>query len=345
VARDPRRAADQIGEEMNSTDRGPIFVAGLERSGTSLIFALLASHPNIAMTRRTNLWTHFYDQYGDLAKDDNFDRCLEMMMRYRRLQVLRPDPEHLRREFREGPRTYARLFALLEEHHAARLGKPRWGDKSLNTERYADLIIAAYPGARIVHMLRDPRDRYASSKTRWQVRRGGVGAGAAEWLSSARMATRNVQRYPNNVRVLRYEDLVSEPERHLRAICDFIDEPYTPEMLTFDGAPVFRDKGSNSSYGRRATRTISSDSVGKYRDVLSVTDIAFVQMVASDEMARYGYEIEPQHLPPGLRVRFVLGNVPWESCRLVAWRTREAVRNRRGRAVPSYRLVESGAPA
>ena len=35
-------------------ERGPVFVAGLERSGTSLIFALLASHPNIAMTRRTN---------------------------------------------------------------------------------------------------------------------------------------------------------------------------------------------------------------------------------------------------------------------------------------------------
>jgi hypothetical protein len=49
---------------------------------------LLASHPNIAMTRRTNLWTHFYGQYGDLADDANLDRCLDMMMRYRRLQVL-----------------------------------------------------------------------------------------------------------------------------------------------------------------------------------------------------------------------------------------------------------------
>ena len=75
---------------------GPIFIAGLERSGTSLIFALLASHPNIAMTRRTNLWTHFYGQYGDLADDANLDRCLDMMMRYRRLQVLEPDRDELR---------------------------------------------------------------------------------------------------------------------------------------------------------------------------------------------------------------------------------------------------------
>ncbi|MFN2221113.1 MAG: sulfotransferase, partial [Candidatus Promineifilaceae bacterium] len=45
----------------------PVYVAGLERSGTSLMYALLASHPRIAMTRRTNMWTHFYNQYGDLA--------------------------------------------------------------------------------------------------------------------------------------------------------------------------------------------------------------------------------------------------------------------------------------
>ena len=37
----------------------------------SLAFALLASHRNISMTRRTNLWTYFYGQYGDLADDAN----------------------------------------------------------------------------------------------------------------------------------------------------------------------------------------------------------------------------------------------------------------------------------
>ena len=125
---------------MVQTDQehGPIFIAGPERSGTSLIYALLASHPNIAMSRRTNLWTHYFNQYGDLNSDANFERCLSMMMRYKRLRKLNPDPERIRREFQQGERTYSRLFALLEEHFAEQLGKPRWGDKSLNTERYAD---------------------------------------------------------------------------------------------------------------------------------------------------------------------------------------------------------------
>ena len=325
---------------MTPVTRGPVFVAGLERSGTSLMYALLASHPNIAMTRRTNLWTHFYDQYGDLSDRGNLDRCIDMMMRYRRLRLLTPDAERLRNDFSTGPATYPRLFALLEEQYAERLGKERWGDKSLNTERYADVIIDAYDGVRILHMIRDPRDRYASSKTRWQVRRGGAGAGTAEWLSSARSALGSQQRHPGHVMVVRYEDLATDPERMLRQICDFIDEPYTADMLTFDGAPVFRDKGSNSSYGRRAAGAISSDSIGRFRNVLSQYEIAFIQMVAAPEMARLGYAPEPVRLTTPARLRFVMGDLPLESCRLVAWRGREAVRDRRGRPVPSYRLID-----
>jgi hypothetical protein len=318
----------------------PVFVAGLERSGTSLMYALLASHPRIAMTRRTNLWTHFYGQYGDLAGDANLDRCLGTMMRYRRLVKLQPDPVRLRRDFRAGEPTYGRLFALLSGQHAERLGRPRWGDKSLGTERYAQPIFAAYPGARILHMIRDPRDRFASSLTRWERRRGGIGAGTAEWLSSARLALRNWREHPGSYRVVRYETLVSAPEETVREICDFIDEAFAPEMLSMRGAPTFADRGSNSSYGRRTPGAITTSSVGRFREVLSPRQIAFVQHVARDEMAQFGYAAEPVPLPALTRVRFAVETVPLENARLRAWRVREAVRNVRGRPVPAYRLID-----
>ena len=54
--------------------------------------------------------------------------------------------------------------------------------------------------------------------------------------------------------VVRYEDLAGEPEKSLVRICDFIGEPYPTRCSRFDGAPVFRDKGSNSSYGSRHRR-------------------------------------------------------------------------------------------
>jgi len=71
--------------------RGPIFIAGADRSGTTLLYALLASHPSISMVRRTNMWRYFDRRYGDLGDPANLDRCLNDMLRYRRMQHPRSD--------------------------------------------------------------------------------------------------------------------------------------------------------------------------------------------------------------------------------------------------------------
>ena len=126
----------------------PVFIAGSDRSGTTLMFALLASHPDLCMVRRTNMWRYFYQRYGDLASPENFERCLDEMVRYRRMRHLQPDADRIRREFVEGDPSYGRLFCLFHRHHAERAGKSRWGDKSLHTEHFADDIFAEFPGSR-----------------------------------------------------------------------------------------------------------------------------------------------------------------------------------------------------
>jgi hypothetical protein len=320
-------------------NKGPVFIAGLERSGTSLIYALLASHPGIAMTRRTNMWTYFYDQYGDLSEPDNFERCLKMMMVYKRLVKLDPDPERIRKDFWKGEPTYARLFAIIEEHYAQRLGKPRWGDKSLNTERYAEPIFASYPGARIIHMMRDPRDRYASVLARWKTRRGGVGAGTAMWLSSVELARENHRHFPNQYMIVRYETLAAHPEQTLRRICDFIDEAYTPEMLTMKGATTFRSKGSNSSYGERKPGVISTSSIGRFRQVLTPQQILFIQKHAGKEMREFDYQDEPIKLSPIGQLLFTVFKHPFDRTRMSLWRIRHRYLNLKGRSLPDYRIV------
>ena len=173
-------------------NRGPIFLAGADRSGTTLTYALLASHPNIAMAYLgSNMWTFFYGHYGDLSRRENFERCLAAMLNYKNVLILEPDPDRIRREFWEGEPSYARLFALFQNHYAERLGKQRWGDKTSYVERYTDPIFAAYPEARMIHMIRDPRDRYASAIKRWPKGKGKLGGATARWLYSVGLAKRN----------------------------------------------------------------------------------------------------------------------------------------------------------
>ena len=124
-------------------ERRPIFITGLERSGTTLLYALIGSHPNIALTRRTNFWEYFYNRFGDLNDSENFERCQTALKRYQRLAVLETDWTSIREEFWKCARTYGRLYALLEEQYARRQGKTRWGDKSHHLERHAQAVLRA----------------------------------------------------------------------------------------------------------------------------------------------------------------------------------------------------------
>jgi hypothetical protein len=326
--------------EAMSPSRGPVFVGGLDRTGTSLIYALLASHPRLAMSRRTNWWTYFYGRFGDLGEDANLDRCLAVMRRYRRHRKLDPDWEGLRAEFVAGARNYGRLFALLEEQHARRLGRPRWGDKSLHTERYADLVFEHFPDARVIHMIRDPRDRYASVLKRWKRVRGGAGASTAAWIASVQLGERNRRHHPDGYRILRYEDLAERPEATMRSICEFIGEPFEPRMMAMEGAAEFRESGGNSSYERFAQGTISTASIGRYRSVLSGADIAFIEAEAADEMRRHGYESGRPVMTALARWRYRLAQWPANRARMAGWRAREWVYDRLGRAPGSETMSE-----
>ncbi len=322
------------------SEKGPVFVAGAERSGTSLLYALLTSHPQIAMMRRTNYWAYFHHQFGDLSQPKNFERCLQAMMRYKRIHVWQPDPERLRQEFAQGEPSYGRLLTILARQYAQKKGKPRWGDKSLNTERYADAVFATFPEARLIHIIRDPRDRYASALKRWQVIRGEAGSGTAAWLASAHLAWRNERRFAGRYMVVRYETLVAQPEATLRDICRFLDEPYTPAMIAMHGAAEFRDEGGNSSYGTRQPGQISTNSVGRYRQMLSPQAIAFIQQAARRQMLAFGYELEPMHWSARERLRFALVDWPLNMVRMWAWHARETYYDVTGRVLPDRRIVD-----
>jgi hypothetical protein len=327
--------------KTNNLAQAPIFIAGPDRSGTSLIFALLCSHPNISMVRRTNMWRYFHGRYGDLSQPENSRRCLIDMVRYNRMRHLNPDPERIWQEFRQGEPTYGRLFTLFHQHHAERTGKPRWGDKSLHTEHYIDRVIHEYPHARCIHMTRDPRDRYASVRKRHGNDIPRLGASTARWLLSMMVAQRNRKKYPNNYMILRFEDLAENPEETMRRVCAFIGEDFTPETLDMQGAADFRDKGGNSSFKQLNPGEISTQPIGRFREVLAKTEVVFIQMFAGPLMKSFGYQPEEARLSPGEQFLFLLRVFPFQLARMAGWVLLTKISIWRGIKIPPSRLANN----
>ena len=336
-----RTADDAPGVALGASSRGandaefaPLFIAGPDRSGTTLMYALLASHPDVSMVRRTNMWRYFHGRYGDLARPSNLERCLDAMVGYRRMRHLQPDRERIRREFLEGPATYGRLFALFHRHNAERVGATRWGDKSLHTEHSADRVFAEFPNARIIHMVRDPRDRYASVRARNGQELSRVGAAAGRWLASARAGRRNQTRYPGRYLIVRYEDLAQAPDPTMRQVCAAVGLEYTPSLLAMSAAPDHRDRGGNSSFGDLAPGTISTGAIGRFHWAVAPTDVAFIQLVAGRQMAALGYQPARVELTRTGWLWFWLAEMPVDLARMVAWMVLALVRRRHGVPVP-----------
>lgn len=303
------------------------------------MFGLLASHPNLSMTRRSNMWRYFYQRYGDLASDENLDRCLHDMVHYRKMGHLEPKPDQIRSEFVEGPRTYGRLFEIFHTQHANRSGKSRWGEKSLHNEHFAHAIFKEFPQARIIHMVRDPRDRYASVSRRHGQHLSRVGPVSGRWLRSMSAGLRNSRKYPGRYTFVRYEDLAESPEKTLEYVCAFIGEDYDAGMLTLRGEPGVRENGSNSSFGDLGTERISTKAIGRFEDVLPPKDVLFIQSVSRRAMTRFGYT--PVAVDRStLGVRYFVLELPASLARMRGWMLLARFRLWRGARVPREKVLE-----
>ncbi len=278
---------------------GPVFLAGADRSGVGLLGELLEQHPNLAIARRINFFSFYDRRFGDLGKRDNLERAVTAMMRYRRVQDLGTNSGEWLAELRAGGLNYHRLLGVLLCQYARRTGKLRWGDKSINTERYADRIFTYFPHAEMIHVIRDPRDRYASQVHHRTAGRGRVGSGAALWLSSVRWGRRNLRRYPGGYLLVRYEDLVVRPRSTLEEVCRFLEEEFSERMLldpAHDGPRRFTDA-----------------SIGRYRRDLATGDANFIELVAGRQMAHFGYGVDEKS--PGR----TLGSAPLNLLRMAGW--------------------------
>jgi hypothetical protein len=302
-------------------EAGPIYIGGLDRSGKTTLQAFLTSHPRIAIPGvGSNMWTYFYRRYGDLSRSENLERCLDAMLRYTHIRYLKPDQDRIRREFSRGPHTYAHLFSLFLIHFAEREGKPRWGAQTGLIERYVDQLFAAYPGAKVIHMVRDPRDRYEASLGLWPDGKGRAGGATARWNYSVRLAERHLRRHPRDYLVVRFEDLIRRPEGTLRAVCGFLGESFVSSMLMMSGAPERRERLMNRASGTLTAGLLSDDFIGRFHNRISREELAFIELHAQLRMRKLGYEPVAMRLTTRDWARFAARTWPSQFARMIAWR-------------------------
>lgn len=198
---------------------GPIFVVGLQRSGSTLIEQILASHPDIEGTAELITMKQLADELAALAAANG--RTLLQ-------QVVSSPPELFRRI---GEEYLARTRAYRLE------GKRFFVDKLPANWMSIGLIRLALPNARIIDARRHPmacgfsnfKQHYATGVT-FAYSQQSIGRFYADYLRLMRHFDA-VQ--PGAVLHVLNERLVEDPEREVRRMLDYIGLPFDPACLEF----------------------------------------------------------------------------------------------------------------
>src|SRR4051794_14011535 len=122
------------------------------KSGTSLLRAMLGQHSAIA----SGLETYWFDWQWSARESDSMKVMYCRLAHFFDMRVAEVSALAMKSNSAE-----AFLSGLMSEV-AQRQGKPRWAEKTPGNIAHADRIWKAWPDAQIIHIIRDPRDVFAS---------------------------------------------------------------------------------------------------------------------------------------------------------------------------------------
>lgn len=224
-----------------------VFLLGFMRSGTTLVEQVLAAHPGVeTLEERETFAALAVPCLGGAEGIEKLSRWSEDDLRRARdiyWQCVRSF----------GARPDGKIFV----------------EKQPFNIFYLPLIAALFPSAKIVFMVRDPRDVILSCFRRHlEVKPTTFElltlSGAARYYDSVmRLADVCRARLAIDVLECRYEDLISEFETSARSICRFVDMPWSGSMLSFDRSAQSRVIRSVSS--SQVRRGLYSHGAGQWR--------------------------------------------------------------------------------
>jgi hypothetical protein len=301
------RPADQEGSPR--IESRVIWLFGSPRSGSTWLMRMAAEHPSIAVMNEPTIGYHLSpflsNEPGYSAEDLDLEtftvrrameRSPERFFAAKYADVWVPGLRRL---------LNARLLAHLErEVGGSAASEALLLVKEPNGSQSADVIMRAQPEARLLFLLRDGRDVVDSELASFLVggwlernfaHMRGVGEeerlafvvdSAHQWLWRTEVVEAAFAEHRGPKHMLRYEDLLREPERHVDALFAWLGLP----LERGDVAAIVERLRFERLAGRGPSRQQRSATPGAWRDNLRPDERAAVERILGPKLRRLGYD-------------------------------------------------------
>ncbi len=252
---------------------------------------------------------------GDLTNDRSVDAFVDYVYTSAKISTYwqwlkrTVDRQCFRQRILDSDRSERAVFLLLMQIFAEETGKIAretliLGEKTPAHLHYVPQLLEWFPQAKVIHTFRDPR-AITVSRIR-KVRKNQVGLrstfpSAPEWLlrpldtpvemlrmskawfNAVKLHTRYEQLYARRYLLVRFEDLIIEPERQVAQICEFLAIPFERELLS-EVVVV----GSSYHTRQRGPSGFDKQTLDRWKSKSPLIR-AWYSTVARNQLKRFGY--------------------------------------------------------
>src|SRR5262245_59994756 len=229
-----------------------VFIVGCPRSGTTLLQRMLNAHPRIAVMPEAPWIPRFFDKRRGVTPEGFVTpELIPRLLAASEFAGLHLDTEQLEALLATGESvSYSDYVSGIFDLYGKTQGKAQVGNKTPGFVRRLRNLHTLWPTARIVHLIRDGRDVYLSTRKRilkdpkpgvFDTWNDDPATTAALWWELNVRAGREAgdSLGPKLYYEVRYEGLVHDPAKESSTLCAFLGLEYHDGLLRFnEGQPT-----------------------------------------------------------------------------------------------------------
>ena len=263
-----------------------LFIGGCPRSGTTLVRNLVAAHPLVAIPGESPFVLNVLRELLATGQVVDLERAWQLVRAHHSYRNWGLEPAWVAAEVKNSPpRDYPDLVRSLFAAFARSRSKELAADKTPNHAKFFPLLSSLFPDSRMVNVIRDPRAVVMSGSVQWFTR-AGIALFAVVWrnhVKSARLAAATLGH--EKFQEVRYERLMADSTTELERLCAFGGIPFDPGMIS--AAPEHAPPERAFSSSRLPIGAVER----RWRDEMSMHEIAVIESLAGEEIERAGYPL------------------------------------------------------
>ncbi|NJM19760.1 MAG: sulfotransferase [Richelia sp. RM2_1_2] len=243
-----------------------IFVVGPPRSGTTLMVSMLKAHSHLAGIDGETCF-FFRRNFTDIKYPEIDDQTMKKLI--------------------ASATDMVDLFDMIASEVVTAQNASRFVEKTPEHALRLNFLLERFPKAKIVFMIRDGRDGYLSALRNPKVKVNTVSLYGEIWKLSVRAYLKATQQ--ERVKLIRYEELCSNPEIVMTEVMSFLDESLQITQLASNS--YSKTKMRSVIGHQRLNEKISNQTVGQWREKMSNQDVEIFNTIAGEELQKMGYSL------------------------------------------------------